>query len=100
MPEDIRFPFKYDETGDAASAVGQDFYYRHALQLALLATEDVKGHALTETDIVNIRDRIGERIVNSQYFDPPIQIDIIESTREEFTAEVRAENIEPVEITI
>lgn len=100
MPEDLKIPFEYDETGDAATVEGQEFYYRHALQLALLATEDIKGEALTETDIVETRDRIGERLAGSPYFEAPIFINIVSSDVDEFTAEITAENTSTFEITV
>lgn len=100
MPEDAKFPFEYDESGDVASVTGEDFYYLHAQQLALIATEDIKGTGLTETDLVVIRDTISKTVSNSPYFEEPVNVDVIDSSGEELQAQVDANNVSQFEITI
>lgn len=94
MPEDMKFPFEYDETGDVATVDGDEFYYRHALQLALIATEDVKGEGLTATDVVAIEDRIATMLASSPYIEPPIVVDTLESQTTEYRAEVTVGNFD------
>lgn len=96
----MRIPFEYDETGDVATVEGDQFYYRHALQLALIATEDIKGSGLTETDLVEIQDTIGRQISSSPYFGQPISVTIVDYSNEELTAEVSVSNLETFEIEI
>lgn len=100
MPEDMKIPFEYDGTGDVATVEGEEFYYRHALQLALIATEDVKGGPLTESDIVEIQDTIGRQIVSSPYFGQPVSIEIVDRQDEEIVAEVTVSNADTFDIEI
>lgn len=100
MPEDAKFPFEYDESGDRASVTGEDFYYRHALQLGLMAVENVKGRPTTESDRVQVRDEIGRKLVSSPYFDEPIVIKLVDFDEEHVTAEVKTPNVSKFEITV
>jgi len=71
MPTDVRFPFTFDETGDAASVSEQAFYEQHAQLLALIAIEDRLGGPLTANDLVEIQSRIERPFQQSPYFTAP-----------------------------
>lgn len=100
MPEDAAFPFKYDESGDIATVDENDFYYQHIHQLGLIATEEIKGGALSQADIIEARDTIGELLVASPYIEQPVTVKITESGQETLTAEVTTSNYSTYEITI
>jgi len=94
MPQDARIPFGYDATGDVANVTGEDFYYNHALQLALLGAEEISGGPLSEADIVRAESRITDNFIESPFFDGPVRVSVRESDDETFAADVYVNNIE------
>lgn len=98
MPEDMKIPFEYDGTGDVATVTGDEFFYRHAMQLALIASEDIEGGPLTDSETVEMQDTIGETLAGSPYISLPISVEIIDTTNETITIEVTASNIDTFEI--
>jgi len=77
MPEDVAYPFQYDETGDVATVTGNEFYVQHAAQLALIAIDGRLGEPLTANDITEIESAV-ERVFRSQtpYFDTPLAVSV------------------------
>lgn len=100
MPEDAKFPFEYDESGDIATVDEDDFYFQHIQQLALIAAEDIKGGALSQADIIEARDTVGELLIASPFIEQPVTVDITDSDRETFSAEVTTSNYGTLEITV
>lgn len=100
MPEDMHFPFEYDESGDIRTVTGDDFYYNHALQLGQIAAYDERASGLTATDITRIEGIIKDTYAASPYFDEPITVDITSTDDETLTADVRTANLSEFEIQV
>lgn len=100
MPEDLAFPFEWDETADAASVDGDDFYYQHALLLGLIAVYEERGQPMSANDIISLEDRIARIMTASPYFEGPVQINVTEVGDGYMDIEVAASNISTYEITV
>lgn len=100
MPEDLLFPFDFDETGDAASVSGEDFYVQHAQLLGLIVAESIKGEGLTRADQIAFQTDLAESLGNSPYFSGPVSVTIVDSPQETFEAEIDVPETDTFEITV
>lgn len=100
MPEDAAFPLHFDESGDVATVSGFEFYQHHALQLGLLAAEDIRGRAMNATNITSLESDVARSIRSSPYFDEPVNATVVEVTNEGYTIEVDANNLSTFDIEV
>jgi|APHM01.1.fsa_nt_gi hypothetical protein len=91
MPTDVRFPFTFDETGDVATVDGDEFYRRHALQLALIVVEERLGNSLSSNALVEIQSRIERQFRRSPYFNNP-SVTIVEQSVDGERIDVRVDD--------
>jgi len=90
MPQDVQFPFQYDETGDVATVTGNDFYVQHGAQLALIAIDGRLGEPLTANDITEIESAV-ERTFRSAspYFEEPLAVRVTDVVDERLELQVQ-----------
>ncbi len=100
MPTDLRFPFEWDETGDASSVEGQAFYEQHALLLGLIVIYDEPGQPMTATDLMAIESDLANVISGSPYFDEPVDVTILDSSDTSLDIRVEASNVSTFEVTV
>jgi len=69
MPWDIKLPFEWDQSGDAATVSGREFYAQivtNATTLGITQTNS-RGGPMTATDIHELESRIRDNIADSEY---------------------------------
>ena len=100
MPTDLRFPFEFEERGDAAAATGPEFFKRHLLQLTLIAAEQEKGKGITDRRVAEIQSTIEQSVQSSPHFDPPVRTQVTDVTGNTVTLAVEARNTATHEIDV
>jgi len=100
MPRDAQMPFEQNSGGDIKYIDGEEFYRRHALQLALMAAEDTAGDGLTANEILELEDDIRTNIENSPYFELPVSITLAQGPDTVINAQIDVPSLSIFEISI
>lgn len=92
-PRDADIPFAYGEDGDIAWVDGKQFYYNHALHLALIAAGEIAGSGVVASDVREAESDIQNQISASPFFEEPVNVTVVEDEdRDVFRAEVTVNN--------